>query len=152
MLGGRKASTTWIVLVAASLTLSACGGTAKKEQAATKTTQTTQTTSTATDLSPSGVERCVAAAGLEVVASGDLPMIQRSKAVGVRVPGGANIMPGNLSAAIFWYGSAAKALKMHESVKFRFKAVLRVDRIVAVFDPAPSGDTQTKILQCITGN
>ena len=149
MLGGRKVSTTWIVPVATSLTLSACGGAAKKEQAATKTTQTT---STATDLSPSGVERCVAAAGLEVVASGDLPMIQRSKAVGVRVPGGGNIMPGNLSAAIFWYGSAAKALKMHESVKFRFKAVLRVDRIVAVFDPAPSGDTQTKILHCITGN
>lgn len=153
MLGKRKALVIGIVLVATGLILSACGGAAKTKQAATQTTKTTQTTQTTAgaDLSVSGVEKCLAAAGYEVVTSGDLPMIQRSKAVGVRLPGGGKVMPGNLSAAVFWYATAAKAESMQKSVQFRFKAILRVDRIAAVFDPAPSGDTQTKFLHCITG-
>ena len=150
MFGRRVISTIWIVL-AASLTLSACGGATKTKQVATETASTTQTTAGAPDLSPAGVQKCLTAAGYQVVASGDLPMIERSKAVGVKLPGGGNIMPGKLSAAVFWYGSAAKAESMQKSVQFRFKAVLRVDKIAAVFDPAPSGDTQTKFLHCMTG-
>jgi hypothetical protein len=153
MLGRRKALVTSIALVAASLVLSSCGGAAKTKQAATQTTKTTQTTQTTIgpDLSVSGVEKCLAAAGYEVVTSGDLPMIQRSKSVGVRLPGGGKVMPGNLSAAVFWYATAAKAESMQKSVQFRFKAILRANRIAAAFDPAPSGDTQTKFLHCISG-
>ncbi|MGA9761570.1 MAG: hypothetical protein WBQ14_04025 [Gaiellaceae bacterium] len=148
MLGRRKALVSWIVLVAVSLTLSACGGSSAKEQT-TPAAATNKTSSGAKDISPAGVQSCLTAAGLEVVASGDLPIIQRSKAVGVRLPGGGKIKPGNLSAAIFWYGSAAEAERMHESVKFKF-TVLRVDEIVAIFDPVPSADAQTKILGCIS--
>jgi hypothetical protein len=149
MLGRRKVLVTWIVLVAASLVLSACGGSSAKKQTTSAAEKNSQTISGAKDISPTGVQSCLTAAGLEVVASGNLPIIQRSKAVGVRLPGGGNVMPGNLSAAIFWYGSAAKAERMHESVKFDY-TVLRVDKIVAIFDPAPSADAQTKILSCIT--
>src|ERR1035437_1720194 len=97
MLGKRKALVIGIALVATGLILSACGGAAKTKQAATQTTKTTQTTQTTAgaDLSVSGVEKCLAAAGYEVVTSGDLPMIQRSKAVGVDGvgPGGAPPVP-----------------------------------------------------------
>jgi hypothetical protein len=148
MLGRRKALIIGIVLVATSLALSACGGAAKAKQAGTGTTQTT---STGPDLSPAGVQKCLAAAGYEVVASGNLPVIQGSKAIGVRLPGGGKVMPGNLSAAVFWYATATKAQSMQKSVQFRFKAELRVDKIAAVFDPAPSGDTQTKFLHCMSG-
>ncbi len=96
------------------------------------------------------MQKCLTAAGYDVVASGNLPIIQRSKAVGVRLPGGGNIKPGDLSAAVFWYGSGAKAERMQTSVQFNYKAILRVDEIVAVFDPAPSSETQTKFLACIT--
>ena len=132
-----------------ALTLSACGGSSAKRQTTSAAETNGQTTSGAKDISPAGVQSCLTAAGLNVIASGNLPIIQRSKAVGVRLPGGGKIKPGNLSAAIFWYGSPAKAERMHESVKFQY-TVLRVDKIVAIFDPAPSADTQTKILSCIT--
>lgn len=152
MLRGRKASTTWIVLVAVSLTLSACGGAAKKEQAATQTTQTTQTTSTAPDTSPAGVQKCLTAVGLKVVTSGDLPVIRGSKAaVGLRLPGGGNFMPGHLSAAIFWYGTTAKALSMWKSSVHSFFA-MQVDNLVVVYNPSPSSTAvMNKIEACMQG-
>ncbi len=68
----------------------------------------------------------------------------------MRIEGGGNIMPGNLSAAIFWYDSATKATSMQDSVKFDFRAISRVDKIVAVYDPMPSQDVMAKIDDCIT--
>lgn len=40
---------------------------------------------------------------------------------------------------------------MQKSVQFTYKAILRVDKIAAVFDPSPSSDAQTKFLHCMSG-
>ncbi len=150
MLGKRKAFITWTVLVAASLTLSACGGGAKKSATSkTETTQTVQTTSAAADASPATVRSCLVAAGFDVISSGDLPIVERSKALGVRLPGGGNIMPGSLSAAIFWYESSADATSVMTNDATMFKALAQFDKIVVAYDPAPSADTQSKIETCI---
>jgi hypothetical protein len=150
MLGKRKALIIGIVLVAASLTLSACGGSAKKATTPkTETTQTSQTTSAAADDSPASVESCLVAAGFDVVSSGDLPIVEHSKALGVRLPGGGKIMPGSLSAAIFWYGSSADATSVMRNDATMFGALAQFDKIVVAYDPIPPADAQSKIEACI---
>ncbi len=144
----------WRILVAVvvALAVSACGSAAKKEKAQTPaTTQATGSTSAAVDTTPAGVERCLTQAGLKVDISGDTPIIARSKAVGVRLPGGANIMPGNLSAAIFWFGTGAQATSMWKSSQRTFPAVDQIDKIVVVYNPIPSAEAQKKVEACIGG-
>jgi hypothetical protein len=139
------------IVIALSLALSACGSGAKKAQTTAGTTTKAQTTKTYRATDPASVERCLATAGLSVVVNGNLPIIQRSKAVGVRLSGGGNIMPGSLSAAVFWYASPAKAKSMMESVKAQFKVTALWDEIVVVYDPMPSAGTQAKINACVRG-
>lgn len=145
----------WKVLIVAGivLALSACGGANDEStEGATIPTGTTSTqeSSSAGATDPASVQSCIEEGGYEVVASGDLPIIEGSKAVGVRIPSGANIMPGKLSAAIFWYASSAEAEAMHDNVAATFRAISRVDKIVAVYDPMPSGAVMTDIDDCIT--
>ncbi|HEY5478933.1 MAG TPA: hypothetical protein VIJ84_04905 [Gaiellaceae bacterium] len=153
MLAGKRMFAALIV-VAVALTLAACGSETKKKQSEAATTtsaQTTPATQMQINPAPVTVENCLTEAGLDVVANGDAPMIERSKAVGVRLPGGANIMPGNLSAAIFWYGTDAKASHAKASDVPRFPAVTQVSRLVVVYDPIPPADAQKKIEACIGG-
>lgn len=140
-------------VIVVALAVAACGSSAKKQGAATQaTTQTTASTSTATDITPAGVERCLTQAGLEVVSSGDTPIIAGSKAVGVRLPNGAKIMPGNLSAAIFWFGTGAQATAMWKGSSRKFSAAIQIDKIVVVYNPMPPAEAQSKIEACIQGS
>lgn len=153
MLAGKRTFTVLIV-VAVALTLAACGGEAKEEQSEAATTtsaQTTPTTQMQINPAPVTVESCLTDAGLDVVANGDAPIIERSKAVGVRLPGGVKIMPGNLSAAIFWYGTDAKASHAKASDMHVFPVVTQVSRLVVVYDPIPPAEAQKKIEACIGG-
>jgi hypothetical protein len=141
---GLSIGTIFVVCLA----LSACGG-SSKDKASSQTTSASTSSSAEGATDPASVQRCLTDAGFEVVAGGDLPIVERSKALGVRLPAGGNIMPGSLSAAIFWYGSSADATSVMKNDATMFKALMQFDKIVVAYDPIPPADAQNKIEACI---
>jgi hypothetical protein len=135
-------------LVALCLLLAACGGGSGSKQGATGA-DTSAASSGGTD--PASVQSCLEAAGFELVTSGNLPIIEGSKALGVRLPGGGNLEPGHLSAALFWYATVAEATKAAKEFVTSFPAISRLDKIVVFYNPAPDPAAQTKIDNCAAG-
>jgi len=146
----RKGIATLIVLVVGlSLALAACGGSSSKNA---------EPTTYKIDLPPLGatdrvsVQKCLVKFGFEVVTSGDLPVVEGSKALGVRIKGQrGKITPGDLSVAIFWYDSVAKAERIAISNPGRFPTVSADSRskIVVAYDPnGPSEYLQNLITTC----
>jgi hypothetical protein len=147
----RKGIATLIALVVGlSLALAACGGSSSKNA---------EPTTYKIDLPPLGatdrvsVQKCLVKFGFEVVTSGDLPVVEGSKALGVRIKGQrGKITPGDLSVAIFWYDSAAKAARIAISNPGRFPTVVSADNrseIVVAYDPnGPSEHLQNLITAC----
>jgi len=140
------------LVVGLSLALAACGGSSSKNA---------EPTTNKIGVPPLGatdrvsVRKCLEKSGFEVVTSGDLPMVEGSTALGVRIKGQrGKITPGDLSVAIFWYDSAAKATRIANSNPGRFPTVSADSRskIVVAYDPnGPSVDLQNLITACTEG-
>jgi hypothetical protein len=144
----RKGIATLIALVVGlSLTLAAYGGSASKK-ADSLVPKPTAATDRAT------VRKCLRSVGLKVVAGGKLPILAGSKALGVKIGGQrGNIMPGHLSAALFWYRSHARAESVMRNNTRRFPnyAMMSGSKILAAYDPAPSIALQGPINLCTEG-
>lgn|GEM_PF-1697166 len=146
----RKGIATLVGLfVGLSLALTACGGSSSNNAEPTTNTIVVPPLGATDRVS---VQKCLEKSGFEVVASGDLPMVEGSKALGVRIKGQrGKITPGDLSVAIFWYDSVAKANSMVNSNPGRFPMVTTESRskIVVAYDPnGLSVDLQNLITAC----
>jgi hypothetical protein len=134
----RRITFAAVLLAGLGLSLSACGGSSSKNAEPT----------------PASVRECLERAGYQVVASGDLPVFEGSKALGVRIEGQrGKIMPGHLSVAIFWYDSVAKVESLVKSNPGEFPMVVTrsESRIFVGYDPAPSADLQGAVNVCTEG-
>jgi hypothetical protein len=93
---------------------------------------------------------CLEDAGLEVVTTGDLPILGGVSAIGLRLSQGANIGPGDLSGALFVHASEADALAA-EDIGIAYAVITHVRNVLIVFDPAPTDDERETVLGCASG-
>jgi hypothetical protein len=93
---------------------------------------------------------CLEDAGLEVVTTGDLPLLGGVQAIGLRLSQGANIGPGDLSGALFVHASEADALAA-EDIGVAYAVITHVRNVLIVFDPRPTDDERETVLACASG-
>jgi hypothetical protein len=93
---------------------------------------------------------CLQDAGLDVVTTGDLPILGGVSAIGLRLSQGANIGPGDLSGALFVHASEADALAA-EDIGIAYAVITHVRNVLIVFDPMPTDEERETVLACASG-
>ncbi len=92
------------------------------------------------------VEDCLAGAKIDTAAG---PVVSGSRAIGVRLPGGGGIDPGNFSAAIFVEGSEAEAKREVTALSNAFgPQVAQAANLVVLYDADIPADAGSKIARC----
>ena len=133
-------------VLAVAVTLSACGG--GSDETGTGETSGATPTAPAEALTRSDVEGCLASAGLDTAPG---PLIAGSKTIGVKLPGGGGIKPGNFSAALFVSDSTADAKQEATSFESTFgSAIEQRGNVVILYDPSGNvpAATRSKIASC----
>jgi hypothetical protein len=144
--GVRSSRTLLLIALVSAAALVGCGG--NGQTAAPSPTPATSPSPTGGGLADrASVEACLEDAGLDL-AEGDTPLLSGVNAIGVVTPGGGGIEPGDVSAAVFVFPSAADAESEVESLQ-RFAGDVTQEGNIVVLWGDISADARASVEGCI---